>query len=177
MNIISKNYAHVNNFFINNCGISGLEGRRMIAELAAANAAFDVIKQSIQNGKEIYEAGEAVAEYFGLKTEIQKKAHEHGYKSDLQAFMAAEQLKKQEEELKNMMIYQGRGGMWEDWLRFQSDMKKSREEEEKQAKLAKQKRKKKLIQTLQYVGAGVAILAIVGGSIWGFVMLLAMKAA
>ena len=149
----------------------------MLAELAAANAAFDVIKQSIQNGKEIYEAGEAVAEYFGLKNEIQKKAHEHGYKSDLQAFMAAEQLKKQEQELKEMMIYQGRGGMWDDWLQFQKEMKDSREKEKEEKRIAKLKRRKILITTLQYVGTGVALVALVGGSIWGFVMLLAMKAA
>ena len=149
----------------------------MLAELAAANAAFDVIKQSIQNGKEIYEAGEAVAEYFGLKNEIQKKAHEHGYKSDLQAFMAAEQLKNQEQELKEMMIYQGRGGMWDDWLQFQKEMKDSREKEKEEKRIAKLKRKKRLITTLQYVGTGVALVALVGGSIWGFVMLLAMKAA
>ena len=135
----------------------------MLAELAAANAAFDVIKQSIQNDKEIYEAGEAVAEYFGLKNEIQKRAHEHGYKSDLQAFMAAEQLKKQEEELKNMMIYQGRGGMWDDWLKFQSDMKKSREEEALQKKRAKAKRKKMLINGAIICGAvAVALGAVVG---------------
>jgi len=135
----------------------------MLAELAAANAAFDVIKQSIQNGKEIYEAGEAVAEYFGLKNEIQKKAHEHGYKSDLQAFMAAEKLKKQEDELKDMMIWQGRGGMWDDWLKFQSDMKKSREEEERKKKRAKAKRKKMLVNGAIICGAvAVALGAVVG---------------
>ena len=141
----------------------------MLAELAAANAAFDVIKQSIQNGKEIYEAGEAVAEYFGLKTEIQKRAHEHGYKSDLQAFMAAEQLKKQEEELKNMMIYQGRGGMWDDWLKFQSDMKKSREEEQKAQQRAKAKRKKALVTTLIIVGTIVGVVAVIGFAVWGVI--------
>ena len=76
----------------------------MIAELAAANAAYDVIKQTIANGQEIYQAAEAMAQYFGLKNEIQQKAHEHGYKSDLEAFMAAEQLKAQEEELKQMEL-------------------------------------------------------------------------
>jgi len=134
----------------------------MLAELAAANAAFDVIKQSIQNGKEIYEAGEAVAEYFGLKTEIQKKAHEHGYKSDLQAFMAAEQLKKQEDQLKEMMIYQGRGGMWEDWLKFQADMKKSRQEEERKKTVARVKRKKFLVDMSIVVVAVVACIAAIG---------------
>ena len=44
----------------------------MIAELAAANAAFGVIKETIANGKELYEAGQALADYFGLKAEIQK---------------------------------------------------------------------------------------------------------
>ena len=138
----------------------------MLAELAAANAAFDVIKQSIQNGKEIYEAGEAVAEYFGLKTEIQKKAHEHGYKSDLQAFMAAEQLKAQEDELKEMMIYQGRGGMWTDWLEFQAQMKRSREEEELEKKRAKAKRKKALTDIIIISSVIVGSIAIIGGGIW-----------
>jgi hypothetical protein len=92
----------------------------MIAELAAANAAFAVIKETIANGKEIYEAGEALADYFGLKAQIQKKAHEHGYKSDLQAFMAAEQLKEYEASLKQMMIWQGRGGLWRTLARLVS---------------------------------------------------------
>ena len=138
----------------------------MLAELAAANAAFDVIKQSIQNGKEIYEAGEAVAEYFGLKSELQKRAHEHGYKSDLQAFMAAEQLKKQEDELKDLMIWQGRGAMWQDWLNFQAEMKRSREQAEMEERIKRQKRKQALINTLIVIGAGAFVVAAIGGFIF-----------
>jgi len=138
----------------------------MIAELAAANAAFDVIKQTIQNGQEIYAAGEALAEYFGLKNEIQKKAHEHGYKSDLQAFMAAEQLKAQEDELKQMMIYQGRSGMWNDWLAFQAQMKQSREDEEKEEIRKRLKRKRVLVDTI-IIGTVIACgIGAVVGSIW-----------
>lgn len=122
----------------------------MLAELAAANAAFDVIKQTLANGKEIYEAGEAMAQYFGLKTELQKRAHQHGYKSDIAAFMAAEQLAAKEAELKEMMIYQGRGGMWDDWLAFQAEMKRSREEEEREQRLAKQRRKRAIINVFTY---------------------------
>lgn len=139
------------------------EGTTMLAELAAANAAYDVVKQSIQNGKEIYEAAEAMAEYFGLKQQIQKKAHEHGYKSDLQAFMAAEQLKAQEDELKEIMIYQGRGGMWNDWLNYQAEMKRSREQAEMEARVKKQKRKEALINTSIVIGAGVFVVAAIGG--------------
>ena len=122
----------------------------MLAELAAANAAFDVIKQTLANGKEIYEAGEALAQYFGLKAEIAKKAHQHGYKSDIAAFMAAEQLNAKEAELKEMMIYQGRGGMWDDWVRFQAEMKRSRDEEEVQERKLKYARKKRILNIFMY---------------------------
>jgi len=117
----------------------------MLAELAAANAAFGVIKEAIANGKEIYEAGDALADYFGLKAELQKKAHEHGYKSDMQAFQAAEQLKSYESSLKQIMIYQGRPGLWDDWLAFQKQMKDSREAAEK-AEKAKKARRKRLLK-------------------------------
>ena len=140
----------------------------MLAELAAANAAFDVIKQTIANGKEIYDAVDSLSQYFGLKQEIQRKAHEHGYKSDLEAFMAEEQLKKQEDELKELMIYQGRAGMWDDWLQFQSKMKRSREKAERDQRVAKEKRKQVLINTLVVIGAGVFIL----GSILGFLAII-----
>ena len=147
----------------------------MIAELAAANAAFDVIKQSIQNGKEIYDAGEAVAEYFGLKSKLQKKAHEHGYKSDLDAFLAAEKLKKQEEELKDIMIWQGRPGMWNDWLAFQAETKKSREIEEKKQLIARQKRKKAIVDTIAIVGAVTAAIATIGAAVYVLSILIQLK--
>ena len=140
----------------------------MLAELAAANAAFDVIKQTIANGKEIYDAVDSLSQYFGLKQEIQRKAHEHGYKSDLEAFMAEEKLKKQEDELKELMIYQGRAGMWDDWLQFQSTMKRSREKAERDKRLAREKRKQALINTLVVVGAGVFVI----GAILGFLAII-----
>lgn len=130
----------------------------MLAELAAANAAFDVIKQTVANGREIYEAGEAMARYFGLKSEIQKRAHEHGYKNDLEAFMASEQLAAREAELKEMFIYQGRAGMWDDWLQFQKEMKRSREQQELEEKQAKRKRRKMLLDTLTWGFVGITVL-------------------
>lgn len=143
----------------------------MIAELAAANAAFDVIKQTIQNGQEIYAAGEALAQYFGLKSEIQRKAHEHGYKSDLSAFMAAEQLAAQEEELKNLMIYSGRPGMWNDWLAFQAQMKKSREEERLAEIKARNKRKKVIVDSILIGATAVAVLVSIGLIIFIFMQI------
>jgi hypothetical protein len=140
----------------------------MIAELAAANAAFGVIKQTIANGKELYEAGDALADYFGLKATIQKKAHEHGYKSDLQAFMATERLKEYENTLKQMMIWQGRAGLWTDWLNYQSKMKESREAAEKAEKAKKAQRKKQIMDWCLCITLGISILSAVGLVIYIF---------
>ena len=140
----------------------------MIAELAAANAAFGVIKETIANGKELYEAGEALAKYFGLKAEIQKKAHEHGYKSDLEAFMATEQLKEYEDTLKQMMIWQGRAGLWTDWLDYQRKMKESREAAKRQEKAKKIKRKKQIVDWCVGISLGISVLSAVGLVIYIF---------
>lgn len=102
----------------------------MLVELAACNAAFKVIQQCLNDGKEIYDCAEAAANYFNNKSVISKKAGVGG-KSDLQAFMALEKLREQEEWLKESMIYAGRPNMYGDWLNFQSKCKREREAAEK----------------------------------------------
>ena len=133
----------------------------MLAELAIANAAFAVVKEFVGNGRDIWEAGDSLVQYFSAKNEIQHKAHKNGYKSDLEAFMAAEQLKQQEEELKQLMIYSGRAGMWNDWLEFQSNQKQKREQKAKIAAERKKNRKKKIIDGLIIGGAVVTCLSII----------------
>ena len=118
----------------------------MLAELAIANAAFAVIKEAVQNSGDIMNAGQALFQYFDTKSVIQKKANEKGGsdRGDLEEFMALEQLKIQESELKQMMIYQGRPGMWQDWLRFQVEAGKRRNEAEKErvrAEIAKREKR------------------------------------
>ena len=70
----------------------------MLAELAAANAAFSIIKQTIANGKEIYDAGTAASSYFDNKNKIQRKLNQKGNRSDIEEFFALEKMKQQEEE-------------------------------------------------------------------------------
>jgi len=131
----------------------------MLAELAIANAAFSVIKETIQNGGDILSAGQSLFNYFDNKAVIQKKAKEGGMKSDLEEFMALEQLKKQEAELRQMMIYQGRGGLWDDWMQFQVEARKKREKAEAEARLKRQKR----IEALKTTGLVILLVAMLGG--------------
>jgi hypothetical protein len=131
----------------------------MLAELAIANAAFSVIKETIQNGGDILSAGQSLFNYFDNKAVIQKKAKEGGMKSDLEEFMALEQLKKQEAELRQMMIYQGRGGLWDDWMQFQVEARKKREKAEAEAKVKRMKR----IEALKTTGLVILLIVMLGG--------------
>lgn len=133
----------------------------MLAELAVANAAFAVIKEAVANSGDIMAAGESLFKYFDTKAEIQKKASAKGGsdRGDLEEFMALEKLKKQEEELREMMIYQGRAGLWTDWLKFQLEAKKKREAAEREKVL----RKQRIIGRIKDVFLILLIVVLLGG--------------
>jgi len=130
----------------------------MLAELAAANAAFAVIKQAVSNGKEIAAAGNAIAEFVGAKEKLQQKAQKKGGGSDLEEFMALEKIREQEEQLKQIMIYAGRPGLWADWQKFQAKARVARREAEEAAI----KRRKKMIDGTIITVFIVTIIAILG---------------
>jgi hypothetical protein len=128
-----------------------------IAVISAANSAISTIKEMVGNGQDLMSCGSQLSEYFNAKSEIQKRSQEKG-QSDLDLFLANEQLKQREEELKNMMIYQGRGGMWSDWLDFQAKQKKARDDAKK-AEQAKKLARRKAIKSGFVIG-GVVLLSI-----------------
>ena len=143
----------------------------MLLELAAANAAFAVIKEAVQNSGDIMNAGQALFQYFDNKAEIQKKANAKGGsdRGDLEEFMALEKLKQQEEELREMMIYQGRAGLWTDWLKFQLEAKKKREAAERERIFKKQRiigRIKDVFMIILVVVLLGGLGAIIGAAIW-----------
>ena len=139
----------------------------MLAELAAANAAYAVIKEAISNGGDLIAAGAKLGEYFGLKSEISKRASKKGNGSE--EFWALEKLRQQEEELKTLMIYQGRPGLWQGWLEFQARQRRERDAEEVQER-ARVARRKEVVQAIL-----VAVLvAVIGLSLIGVVLMAAI---
>jgi hypothetical protein len=133
----------------------------MLLELAAANAAFAVLKETIGNGQDLMSAGNALYQWFDNKDALQKKANAKGgeTRGDLEEFMALEVLKNQEIELREMMQWQGRAGMWTDWLKFQSDAKRKREEAERQKVL----RKQRIIDRIKDTGMIILVIVLLGG--------------
>ena len=135
----------------------------MLAELAAANAAFGVIKSFISNGKELASCGKQISDFVFAKEQIQKKASKQRAKgvrgNDLEEFMALEKIKQQEEELKQIMIYAGRPGLWQDWQKFQAEARKSRIYAEKMA----EKHKQEMLEIAGWV-FGVLIFCVIVGT-------------
>tara|TARA_R100001460_G_scaffold166_2_gene735 strand:+ start:422 stop:865 length:444 start_codon:yes stop_codon:yes gene_type:complete len=131
----------------------------MLAELAAANAAFGVIKSFISNGKDLASCGKQISDFVFAKEKIEKEVSKQKSKGiaggDLEEFMALEELRQKEEELKQIMIYVGRSGLWADWQKFQAQARKARREQER----LDQKRREEI---LEYIGYSVAFIALLG---------------
>lgn len=93
----------------------------MLAELAAINAAYAVIKEVIGNGRELHEAGSHIGEFFSNKNKLEKKVEQAptGSRNLLEEFFALEDARQKERELRNFMNIAGRPGLLDDWDRFQ----------------------------------------------------------
>lgn len=138
----------------------------MLLELAAANAAYAVIKESIANGGDLMAAGQHLFTFFDNKAALQKTVSKGGNKSDMEEFFALEQLKQKEAELKEFMIYSGRAGLWDDWLSFQVEARRKREKAEAEERLKKARFKQKIKDavniTLAIILVSTGLFAVVG---------------
>jgi hypothetical protein len=145
----------------------------MLAELAAANAAFNVIKAALANGKELSALGGRVFDYFDNKAKIQEKATAKaagGARSDMEEFMALEQLKQQEEHLRESMVYAGRPGMWDDWVKFQAAAARKRREAKEAEARRIALRKQRAEQFVEYAAIGIATIVFAALMVYGIVI-------
>ena len=121
----------------------------MLLELAAANAAFAVIKEAVQHSGDIMSAGQALFSFFDNEAALQKKLNNKSgstVNTDLEEFAALEQIRTQKAELERLMTYHGRAGLIDDWKAFQVKAAKRREEEKREAVRAKIKRQQTFIE-------------------------------
>ena len=145
----------------------------MIAELAAFNAGFAVVKQFVANGRDLGDAMGAIGQMVGAKEELQKRGEKKkksvlsvlGGKTenDFEEFMALEKIKQIEKELESMMKLYGRAGLWDDWMRYQAEARKRR----RQQALEERQRKEQMWEYIGWVLAATIVLAgFVGMFLW-----------
>ena len=140
----------------------------MLAELAIATAAFKTVKEFVSEGKELYDMGDQLFSYFDAKHKLQKEVNTSNKsdKSDLEEFLALEKIKAQEDELRELMIYTGRAGMWQDWLKFQSTAAQKREEQRKESIRKRVEFEQNLYQWFEMIC--ICAAAVVGASVLFF---------
>ena len=122
----------------------------MLAELAACNAAYQIIKTAVSNGSELAKCGKAISDFTLNKDAIQKKAAARGSnldgsKSDLEEFLALDELKRKEAELRSMMHLYGRANMYNDYVKFCAEARTKRQEAAAEARRKALKRQDNIL--------------------------------
>ena len=129
-----------------------------IAAIKIANEAIGAIKEFAGHVESVGQMGKDLTKLADAKDELQKSAKE----GDMEAFWALEDIKRHEAEVKQMFIYAGRPGLWDDYCTFITNRKTLRENEAKR-QAAKKARKKKIIKDWSIgIAVTVAVLSAVG---------------
>jgi len=141
----------------------------MLEMLMVANSAFAVIKQTLENGKEISSAGAAIAKFVGAEDKLQQDLHRKKNSiwtnflgktdNDLEEFMALEQIRVKQEKLREYMQLYGRANLYKDYIQFCADARVAR----KEARIKAEKRKQQIKDTILKVILVILITALLSG--------------
>lgn len=142
----------------------------MIAELMVANQCFDVLKKTVMNGRDIMSAGKAISKFVQAEEELQARGHAKKNSiwrrlggsdgSDLEEFMALEQIAAKKAELRSMMQLYGRAGMYNDFVRFQAEQRKKRQQAIEEQRKRRQRLLHGVVATVAIIITGSIILAV-----------------
>jgi len=143
----------------------------MIAELAAFNAAFGVVKAAIGNGKDIMSCAKHIGDMIGAEEQLRARGERKKNSllsqlagkqaNDFEEFMAIEKMKESRKQLLQAMQLYGRGGLKDDFLKFEAEARKKRRADAKAREAKKQAVIEWTIGILLFVTV-LAVLVIVG---------------
>jgi len=137
-----------------------------IAAIKIANEAIGAIKEFAGHVESVGAMGKDLTKLADAKDELQKSAAD----GDMEAFWALE-----EAEVKQMFIYNGRPGLWDDYCKFIENRKTMRENERKRAEAKRVARKKAIKNALVYGAVGVGVLGVVGGAVALLLYLISLR--
>ena len=125
-----------------------------IAAIKIANEAIGAIKEFAGHIQSVGEMGPQLTKLADAKEELEKKAKD----GSMEHFFELEKIRQQEAEIKQMFIYQGRAGLWDDYQKFMTNRKQLKENERKRI-AAEKARKKRLIKEWS-IGIAVTVAAL-----------------
>ena len=140
----------------------------MLEMLAAANAAFAVIKKTVENSRDITNAASSISKFIAAEDQLRADLHKRKNSiwtnflgkqdSDLEEFMALE-IRKKQDQLREFMQLYGRANLYSDYLAFCAEARKKR----KEAAIAAQKRKEKIQDIILKTVLAILITAACAG--------------
>jgi hypothetical protein len=141
----------------------------MLEMLLAANSAYEIIKKTIENGRELHTAGSAIANFVGaeeqLKQDLNKKKNSIWTNflgktdNDLEEFMALEEIRVKQEKLREFMQLYGRANLYNDYVAHCTEARKARRE----ARIKTEKQREKFKEIFLKVILGILITALFSG--------------
>jgi hypothetical protein len=144
----------------------------MLAELAAANAAFGVIKQAIANSRELADVGKSIASFVSAEEDLKAKAEAKKKNplnkmlgkdaTDFEEFLALEKINQQKAQLQSHMRLYGRPGMYDAWVEYQAKARKARKDAIKQ----REKERQELLEILAWIFVVVVIWGGLGAGLY-----------
>lgn len=153
----------------------------MLEMLMVANSAFAVIKKTIENSRDIANAGAAISKFCAAEDQLRNDLHKKKNSiwtnflgkqdSDLEEFMALEQIRKKQDQLREFMQLYGRANLYSDYVAFCAEARKKRKENA----IAAKKRKEKIQDIILKVILGILITALLSGVITVLVIIAKKK--
>jgi len=141
----------------------------MLEMLMVANSAFAVIKQTIENGRELSTAGSAIAKFVGaeeqLKKDLDKKKNSIWTNflgkedNDLEEFMALEQIRVKNEQLREFMQLYGRANLYNDYISYCADARRAR----KEARIKAEQQREKIKDIALKIVLAILVSALLAG--------------
>jgi hypothetical protein len=127
----------------------------ILESIAAANAAYSIIKTAIGNGKETAGVIGAVGKFLSaeedIKQAVQKKKNSPltaitgGEEGDWEEFQALENIREKRKELESHIRLYGQPGQWDRWISWQNEARKQRQA----ARKAEEKRQEEMMEKIQ----------------------------
>lgn len=147
----------------------------VLETIAAANAAYSVIKTCISNGRETADLMSHVGKFLGaehaLKEAVEKKkkspltAITGGEEGDWEEFQALEKIRQQRKELESYIRLYGQAGQWDRWVKWQADARVARKKAAIAAERARRERNEMvvaLVGMFTALGGFVAVIWWIG---------------
>ena len=135
-----------------------------IAAIKIANEAIGAIKEFAGHVSSVGEMGPQLTKLADAKGEIEKKAKD----GDMECFFELEKIRNKEAEIKQMFIYQGRAGLWDDYCKFIANRKQLKENERKRIEQAKARKRRQIKEWT--IGIVVTIAALSAVGILGYIL-------